>query len=152
MAIEFTISETINAPLERVFSVATDLDAAGKWMQNLVGIEKLTEGPMAVGSQWRETRKMFGRKASEHFEVTALVPNENLDLYVDGSKGTTGKGEFRFRHTFEASGGGTVFTLSGEVSGMGKFMELIGRLFIGGMKKAIAKDITAMKHYIEKGS
>ena len=149
MPIGFTLSEAIDAPPDRVFAVATDLDAAAQWMPNFVGIEKLTAGPIAVGSRWRETRRMFGREATEHFEVTALVPNQSMELHIDGSKGTSGKGEYRFGYTFEPSAEGTLVTLSGEVSGMGKFMELVGRVFVGPMKKAIAKDLAAMRRYIE---
>ncbi|MFY0521668.1 hypothetical protein ACN28I_00080 [Archangium gephyra] len=59
---------------ERVFSALKDLDAASKWMPNLVGIEKLSPGKFGVGTKWRETRRMFGREASEPSRSPASSP------------------------------------------------------------------------------
>lgn len=49
---------------------------------------------MQVGSQWKETRKMYGKQASEHFEVVSIEEPNKIILRCDGTKGTTGKGEF----------------------------------------------------------
>lgn len=152
MPIEFTMSKEIEAPPERVFEVMTDIPGAHTWMPNLIGMEMLTEGDFRVGSKWRETRKMFGKEASEVFEVTRLDPGRRFDVYVDGSLGSSRSGEYRFRHDVVAVSGGTRVTLSGEIGGMSKLMELVGRLFAGPMKKAIAKDLDAMKAHIETGA
>jgi len=52
---ELRITETIHAPLERVFSLTNDIDRAMEWLPAGVRIEKLTEGPVRVGSRYRET-------------------------------------------------------------------------------------------------
>ena len=150
MPLELELSEYVDAPPEVVFQVATDLESMGEWMPNFVSIEKLTEGDVGAGTQFRETRKMFGKAASEHFEVTHYEPPHRMDLYVDGSKGASKKGEFRFRHTFEPEGNGTRMTIYGQIDGMGRMMKLMGRMFVGMFKKAIAKDMKALKAYAEK--
>jgi uncharacterized protein YndB with AHSA1/START domain len=149
MPIEMTFQDTIAAPPERVFAALTDLDGAQKWMPNLVRIERLTPEKTGVGMRWRETRKMFGREASEEFEVTGLEPGKKVELYVDGTKGSSRRGYYRFRYELQPSGGSTLLRLHGEIGGMGKLMELVGRLFMGPFKKAMAKDLEAMKRYIE---
>jgi hypothetical protein len=55
--------------MQQVYDGLIDLDAANYWMQGLVGIERLDVGLMQVGSEWKESRKMFGQVATEHFEV-----------------------------------------------------------------------------------
>ena len=152
MALTFSHSLRIEAPPERVFSAATDLSAFARWMPNFVGVERLTDGAVGVGSQFRETRKMYGRSSTEHFEFVAFDPPRGFTLLVDGTKGTTGKGEFRFAHTLTAldDGAATQFALDGGLSGLSKIAELFGRLFIGSMKKAIAADLRALKAYIEQ--
>jgi carbon monoxide dehydrogenase subunit G len=149
MTIHMTLREEIAAPPDRVFEVLTDLDGASRWMPNFVRIEKLTPGPLRVGSQWRETRKMFGKESTEQFEVTGLERDRSFELFIDGTKGTSKRGQFRFRYDLSPQNGGTVLTLSGEIGGIGIVLELLGRLFAGMCKKAFAKDLAAMKRHIE---
>ena len=149
MPIEFSLSEEIAAAPERVYEVMTDITGASAWMPNLVGMEMLTEGDFDVGSRWRETRRMFGREASEVFEVTDLEPGRGFDVYVNGSLGSSKRGEYRFQHRLEPSVNGTRVTLSGQIGGLPRPMELIGRVFAGPMKKAIAADLAALKSHIE---
>lgn len=149
MALQFTVKERVRATPERVFAALTDLEGAKAWMPGFVGIHKLTPGAFAAGTRWRETRKMYGREATEEFEVTACEPTERIELYVDGKKGSSRRGEFRFRYELTPAEKGTVVTLHGEVSGLGKVMEFFGRLFIGSFKRAISRDLEAMRVYLE---
>ncbi|MFN0060873.1 MAG: SRPBCC family protein [Planctomycetota bacterium] len=151
MALTLNLRKEIDAPLERVFAVMTDLERASEWMPNLVGIEPLTPGKLAVGSRWRETRKMFGKAATEEFEVTGLTLNRSLELYIDGAKGSSKCGEYRFKYELAPMNGRTLVTLTGEIGGGNRFWRFIGRLFIGMFKKALMKDLLAMKQYLEVG-
>ncbi|MCI0342051.1 MAG: SRPBCC family protein [Planctomycetales bacterium] len=146
------LAETFAVPPDAVFRAATDLDRMGEWMQGLVRIERLTQGPIAVGSRWREVRKMFGKEAAEEFEVTHLEPGRRLDLFVDGKKGASGRGEFRFRHDFLPDGSGTRLVLSGEITGMGCMGAVFGPLMAGMFRKAIRKDLAALKKRVEAGA
>lgn len=150
MAMNFQIEQPFNAAPERVYAVMTGLDTWHEWMPNLVRVEKLTDGEFGEGTEWKEVREMFGKEAAEHFEVTACVPNERVELYIDGSKGATGKGEYRFVQTLRRDGERTVLTTSGEVSGMGLMGKLFGWLFKRMFTKAMRKDLEAMRDYVEK--
>ncbi len=149
MAITFTLTERIAAPVDAVFAALLDVDSFGRWMPGFVRLERTGSGPLAVGHRFRETRKLFGREATEEFEVTALEPGRALALFVDGTKGSSKRGEYRFRYEFAPEEGGTRMTVHAEIGGMGRVMEWIGRLFAGGMKKAIAKDHAAFKAWVE---
>ena len=149
MALEFTVRKEIAASPERVFESLKDLDAASKWMPNFVGIEKLSPGKFGVGTKWRETRRMFGREASELFEVTGLEPNKSLELFVDGTQGSSKRGHYRFRYQLEPTGGKTALTMEAEIGGMVFILELFGRLVLGSFKEAIISDLDAMANYIE---
>jgi len=149
MPLHLELNEHIAAPVDRVYAALTDLDAAPEWMPNLVGIEKLTPNVVGKGMQWKETRRMFGREATEVFEVSGVEPNRSVDIYVDGTKGSSKRGWYRFRYELEPREGGTAVRMAGEFGGMGKIGEFIGRFMLGTMKKAMAKDLVAMKQYIE---
>lgn len=152
MALHLEWEERIQAPADRVFAALTDLDGAIGWMPALVRIEKLTPGPVSVGSRWREVRRMFAREAAEEFEVRALEPGRELELYVDGTKGASHKGYYRFRYSLEREESGTRLRLSGEIGGMGWLGEWLGRLFVGPFRRAVAADLSALKRYLESGS
>jgi uncharacterized protein YndB with AHSA1/START domain len=150
MPLTFCLQHHIAAPAERVFQAMTDLDLMRQWMQGLVRLEPLTPGSIAPGSEWREVRRMFGQEAAETFRVEAMVPNRSYTLYVDGTKGSSRKGYYRFQYTLTPSGGGTDLAMDAEVGGMGgKVAELIGRLFLVILKKACARDHEALGRFLE---
>lgn len=146
---KFSISEWIDAPPAEVFAVASDLEGAGAWMHNLVRIEMLTGGGFREGARWREVRKMYGKEAFEEFEVRSLDAPGAFTIHVDGSKGTTGRGEYLFEHRLVADNGGTRFEMEGIVTGMGIMGTLLGPIMKGAFRKAMLKDIRAMKAHIE---
>ncbi len=148
----FSTETRIKATPERVLEAITDLEGWQHWMPNFIAVEKLTEGNFGVGTEWKETRKMFGKAASEVFEVTAYDPPGRLSLRVDGAKGSTGKGEFLFDYELHSDQGGTLMQMTGEINIPGFMAKVMGKLFFGAMKKAIDKDHAALKDYIEKGA
>lgn len=127
-----------------------DLESANHWMQGLVRIERLDEGDLQVGSQWLETRKMFGKEATEHFEVVELQEPEKIVFRCDGTKGTTGKGEFVFTYLLNAKGDDTEIELNGEINGLTGLSKLFGKMMAGTFKKACMKDLDSLGGYLEK--
>ena len=149
--LEFENDVTVEASPERVFALATDIDRFGEWMPKFVRVEKITEGELRVGTEFREVRRMFGKESTEHFEVTGLEPPTRFDLYVDGTKGTSKKGEFRFTHRFEPArdGQATKLTLEGRITDTGCMGVVFGFLFRNMFRKMIQKDLDALKRWVE---
>jgi carbon monoxide dehydrogenase subunit G len=149
MAIEFTLTQHISGAPDLVFHALTDLDGAADWMPGFVRIEKLSQGEFGVGFEWRETRKFFGKEATEQFEVTRCESPTELSVRVDGSKGSSRRGEYLFDYRLQPKGAGTDVTLHASISGLGRFGTLVGRLFVGQYKKACAKDLGALAEHLE---
>jgi uncharacterized protein YndB with AHSA1/START domain len=61
----------IDAPAEQVWRVLTDMEGAPRVLTGVDAVEVFTPGPFAVGTRWRETRRMFGTQATEEMRVTA---------------------------------------------------------------------------------
>ena len=146
----FELEAFINATPERVFTALTDIDDWKNWMPGLIGLEKLTTGPFETGTAWRESRKMMGHTATEQFEVTAVEPLRTIALRVDGTKGTTGKGEFRFTYILAPEAPGTRLKLSCEIHMPGWFAQTFPGMMSGVFKKACNKDFEAFKAYLER--
>lgn len=150
MAIQFTVSQSFSQPPIRVFEALTDLGGASTWMPNLVGIDVLTQGPFGVGTEWRETRKLFGKEATEQFEVTRCDPPTRISIRVDGTKGDSRRGEYLFDYRIEPSGDGTEVVLDGAVRGLTGVTAIVGKLMVGPFRKACAKDLMALAAHLEK--
>jgi hypothetical protein len=79
---------------------------------------------------------MFGKEATEYFEVVGLEEPEKIVLRCDGTKGTTGKGEYVYTYILAPSVDHTEITLFGEIkglTGLSKWFECVKKLF-GEMK------------------
>mgnify|MGYP001477439414 CR=1 FL=1 len=150
MSIQFDVRRTVKVPIEKAFQALLDLDAAKEWMQGLVRMERLDEGPMREGSEWRETRKMFGTEATEQFEVIELQKPNKIVLRCDGAKGTTGKGEFIYTYTLQEVDGHSEILLSGEINKLTGMAKFFGKMMSKTFAKACAKDLDALKIYLER--
>ena len=65
-------ARTIDAPLEEVWRIFTDLPTLPLRLSAVDAVVVLTDQPFGVGTTWRETRKMFGRVGTEELSVSAL--------------------------------------------------------------------------------
>lgn len=83
-----TVTETVNASLDRVFAVASDIPNAAGFIQGIESIETLTEappspnniGPVGLGYGWREVRIMFGKKATEDMSISEWSPSTSYSV------------------------------------------------------------------------
>ncbi len=148
MSVEFTVRQRFAKAPDRVFQALTDLEAAPNWMPGLIKIEMISEGAFGIGTEWRESRKIFGKEATEQFEVTRFEPPTGLALRVDGSKGTSKRGEYLFDYRLTPRNGGTEVTLHGAIRGLHGIAALVSKLFIGSFKKACVKDLQALATHL----
>lgn len=141
----------INAPLERVFAVFSNLDTITQALKSITKIEQIA-GPaqMVVGTKWKETRTVFGKEASETMWVTAITPNSSYVVEAD-SNGMHYMTEYKFMP--EANGTRVEMTFSGTAkSWLTKVMGMImGVLFAGATKKALHQDLVELKEFCEEG-
>lgn len=144
---EVTIREQIAAPPERVFAAASDFANAPGKIAGILRVEMLTPGPLAVGTRFRETRKMFGKEASEEMTVAELEPPRRYVLVAE-SHGTRYRSELRF----EPQGAGTevAMTFRAEpLTSFAKVMSVLMKPMIKSVGKLCAKDLADLKRSIE---
>ena len=147
--IEFEVTERFAHPPARILDALTDLDRVGEWVPDLVGVERLEGTGYAEGTAWMETRRLFGREVTEHVEVAELDPPGRLVLAVDGSKGTSRRGEYRFTWTLTEEDGGTRVALRGEGSGLGTLGRVIGRFLAQPFERAAREDLRALRRWLD---
>jgi len=150
MSIEFQVTEVLPGTPDRVFQALTDLDAAAQWMPGYVSIERTGDVRQGVGTRWRETRRMFGREATEEFEVTLYHPPTHLALRVDGTRGSSGRGTFEFDYRLAQRVGGTEVRMSGRVDGLPPVMRWLSGILKGPYKSACARDLRALAQHLRE--
>jgi len=79
------IEREVAASPEEVWRVLTDLDHAAETLSGVSRVELLTDGPYTVGTRWRETRKMFGKEATEEMRVTAVEAPARTTVEADSA-------------------------------------------------------------------
>ena len=137
----------INASPEACFTVFSDLDEMAERVTALMKLEKLSEGPMALGTKWRETRKMFGQESSE---VMTISEFDSPKFYA--ATAASHGAEYYSRYDFAPEADGTRVTMtfrSEAISLMAKIMAIFSGAMMKSIQKAVAADMDELKSYIE---
>lgn len=71
---EVTLNRRISAPPAAVWEVLTDLDQAQRRLSQVTALQVITDGPYAVGTRWRETRRMMGASDTQELVVVENDP------------------------------------------------------------------------------
>jgi len=108
----FESSIDINAPVEKVWALIDKLEEWPQWMPSIKKIERVSKGPLTVGSQLSVTAKVSGLTAELLMTITEFVPERTVVLEGKalGTKLT------RF-YTLEPVNDKTKVTIGGDVSG-----------------------------------
>lgn len=143
-----TVSRKYAAPVERVFAQLSDIENAAGRVPGILKIEMLTDGPVGVGTRFRETRKMFGKETTETMEFTAFEPNR---MYEVG--GASCGMDFRTQFHFTPDGGGTRVDVTMQTQAKTLFAKVMGAccgwMMKGTMKKCLQHDLDAMAAVVE---
>lgn len=136
----YVISEQIEAAPEEVYAWLVDVERWPARIPSITKVAKESEGPLAVGAKFAETRVMYGKEASETWEVVELEPPRRLVTRCE-SMGTT----WLATHLVEPSGSGTSLTLQLELTYQSLVAKLFGALMGGTVTKACRADLAAIR-------
>lgn len=84
---EVEISRQVQAPPAAVWEVITDLSRAQERLSQVTALQVLTPGPYALGTRWRETRRMMG--SSETQELVVVENDPLRSTVVEALDGST---------------------------------------------------------------
>ncbi len=139
----FKTSEKIKLSPQAVFDYVTDIGNSSRWLPGVVAVEMLTDGPMAAGSRYRETRQAAERTGHVDLEVKEFDPPRRFITEFDkGGYLTT------YSYTFSEDGSGTKVEMECEVVADGWKM-LMTPLVAGAMKRFDKRMLKGLKDAIE---
>ncbi len=150
---ELEVSRDVAAEPARVWETITDLASSARVISAIEAVERLDGGgPFVVGTSWRETRTMFGKRATEEMRVAAIDPGRSYTV-VSESGGTSytsvmavepaEPGHARLSMSFA----GRSSTLGGRLLGA-----TVGRAFAPATRKALRKDLDDIAAHLEASS
>ncbi|WP_163100849.1 SRPBCC family protein [Peribacillus alkalitolerans] len=140
----FSDTITIHKPIDEVFSFSTNMENSNKIMPNVKQTVKITDGPITVGTQFKETRVIRGRDAEAVIEIIKYIPNQAYSV-----KNVTQGMEVIYHYQFNKVVEGTKIDFQCEVNASGIMMKLIKPLFIKILKKEDGDHLHHLKKAVE---
>ena len=116
-------------------------------ISGIESVELLTDGPVGLGTKFRETRIMFGRQATEEMEITGFDAPRSYTTQAS-SHGC----HYVTKMTFEPNGSGTDIQMSFNAEPqtvLAKTMAVMMKPMIGKMRDIVSKDMDELKAAIE---
>jgi carbon monoxide dehydrogenase subunit G len=110
--VRFESGIEINAPTEKVWTLIDKLEEWPQWMPSIKKIERVSEGPLTVGSQLSVTAKVSGLTVKLLMTIIEFVPERSVVL-----EGKALGTKLRRFYTLEPVNGKTKATIGGDVSG-----------------------------------
>ena len=145
---QLTLKTTVKGNPEEVFRVFCDIEHAAERVSGIKKIEILTDGPVGVGTRFRETRIMFKKEAAEELEITAMEPGKSFTLGCE-SCGCA----YATTYQFTPNGSGTTVELHMHARAVSLFARILSPLsalmFGPMMRKCMTKDMDELKAAVE---
>lgn len=104
----FKLEAIIDAPIEKVFEFMTDVKNGPAIYDYVVKTEKVTEGPVQVGTKIKEVKEIRGREITGTLTVSEYKPNE-IYAYKNEVNGYS----VEYQYTFKQNGEGTKVLFNG---------------------------------------
>lgn len=137
-----SLTQHIQAPPEKVWSVITDIPGSVETLSGIKAVQMLSDGSYGEGTRWKETRTMMGRSETVEMWVSHADPPRSTTINA-----VQGGADYTTRFSLSERKGGTDLTLTfgAEVIKPSTFnrisMTLFGKLGMAISRKALAKDL-----------
>ena len=139
----FEMTEHIARSPEDVFAVLSDPTRATAFLDNIKESRQLTDGPIAVGTKFRETRVVNGKAATADLLVSDYEPNTHVGISTE-AEGI--KVAYHYRLVPENGGTRLTWTCELEASRLRKMMlPMVAAI----MKKEDGNHLKLLKSYLE---
>ncbi len=139
----FQFTEHITRSPQDVFEVLSNPARATEFLDSITESRKITDGPIAVGTRFFETRVLNGKEASAELVVSAYEPPTHVGISAE-AEGI--KVEYHYRLSPEGGGTRVNWTCELEASGLRKMMlPMVAAI----MKKEDGDHLQKLKAYLE---
>ncbi len=136
-----TVTRTfrVQTPPDRVLAYLEDFSHAEEWDPGTVSCTRLDDGPVRVGSRWRNVSKVLGRKAELTYEL--LERTDDRVVFRGENDGSVATDDIRVR----PYGGGSElrYQVHIELKGLAKLAGPAMRLYFEKVGNDVVQELTA---------
>ena len=129
--------------LHVTFSFTSNFCNAPQWNYAVIKTEQTSEGPIGIGTAFRQQRQFLGRILEDTFIITEYKVDSIVTI-----KSVKAEYPFLISYSFKASDKGTLITNSFELKG--GVINILGFLLNHRVKKAVAENLNKLKVLVEK--
>jgi len=146
---DLTVSVVVHASRQEVWDVVTDIEHAADRIEAIESVEVLERSETGMlGFKWKETRRMMGKTATETMWITGAAEPEFYETRAE-SHGAV----YTSRIALEDQGAYTELSMrfhGQPVTAISRvFSACLGFLFVGGIRKALERDLEDIKAAVE---
>ena len=147
---QLVVEINISKPKNIVWDAITDIENCPDMISSIIDLEILNQPTDTIlGLKWKETRKMFGKEATETMWITEFSKNEYYCTRAE-SHGSV----YITKLSLKEIEDNTILTMSFTAEAQSVFVKCVSSilsLFIkSSMKKELFKDLIDIKKFVEK--
>jgi len=142
--INLDLGTLIDKPIKDVFAFVANPNNMPKWNSAVVGLEQVTPGEVGVGTKFKSTGEMMGRRIEGEMQVTAYEPDTKCGFQVNA-----GPMQVNITLSFKTVGTGTKVSLNAQGNPAG-FFKLAEGVMTGRVKSMMEENLVRLKSQLEK--
>lgn len=140
----FEFEEHVDASPEKVFAVLADPTQAVHFLDAIAESVKVSDGPIGVGTVFRETRILRGKPETAELVVTAYQPSTHVAISTEAEGISV---TYDYRLTPDAGGTRLTWACDLQASGLRRMMlPLVAAI----MKKEDGRHLQSLKEHLER--
>ena len=141
--INLDLGTLVDRPMKDVFAFVGDPKNMSKWNSAVVSLEQVTPGDVGVGTKFKSTGEMLGRRIEGEMQVTAYEPDTKCGFQVQA-----GPMQVNITLSFKTVGTGTKISLNAQGNPAGVF-KLAEGVMVGRVKSMMEENLARLKSQLE---
>lgn len=135
----------IDKPIKDVFVFVANPNNMSKWNSVVLGLEQVSPGEVGVGTKFKSTGELMGRRIEGEMQITAYEPDTKCGFQVNA-----GPMQVNMTLTFKTVGTGTKVSLNAQGNPAG-FFKIAEGMLAGRVKTMMEENLARLKAQLEKG-
>jgi len=135
----------VDKPIKDVFAFVANPNNMSKWNTTVASVEQITPGDVGVGTKFKSTGEMMGRRIEGEIQVTTYEPDTKFGVQMNA-----GPMQMNMTVSFKAVGTGTKISLHAQGNPAG-FFKLAEPIMLGRVKALMEENVARLKSVLEKG-
>ena len=135
----------VDKPIKDVFAFVANPNNMSKWNSAVVSLEQITPGEVGVGTKFKSTGEMLGRRIEGEMQIISYEPDTKCGFQMNA-----GPMQVNINLTFKTVGTGTKISFNAQGNPAGIFKLAEGAMQ-GRVKAMMEENLARLKAQLEKG-